>query len=192
LIKVWGQQNNQYFSPDTEPIIRRACTVNKITPVSFSESETRDTDYLDTHSIQRMLSDTRIRRIPQVWCVAILGVITALPATVVINWLPYSEVTIGGGVMLFGATIAGAIAANRSVDPSAAGLRTGFLGGMIAVSVFILTEGMAVPWSIKTIVFFLVAVVMLLSVSPVFGLISGRIGGRVANTVGDSRIKQAS
>jgi hypothetical protein len=51
---------------------------------------------------------------------------------------------------------------------------------------------MAVPWSINTIVFFLVAVVMLLSVSPVFGLISGRIGGRVANTVGDSRIKQAS
>jgi hypothetical protein len=139
-----------------------------------------------------MLSNTRIRRIPQVWHVAILGTIAALPATVLINWLPNSEVTVGGGVMLVGAMIAGAVAANRSVDPSAAGLRAGFLGGVIAVSVFILTEGTTVTWSLNTIMFFLVAVVMLLCISPVFGLISGRIGGWVANTIANFRVNQAS
>jgi hypothetical protein len=139
-----------------------------------------------------MLSNIRIRRIPQVWHVAILGTIAALPATVLINWLPNSEVTVGGGVMLVGAMIAGAVAANRSVDPSAAGLRAGFLGGVIAVSVFILTEGTTVTWSLNTIMFFLVAVVMLLCISPVFGLISGRIGGWVANTVANFRVNQAS
>jgi hypothetical protein len=144
------------------------------------------------HTILRMLSNTRIRRIPQVWHVAILGTIAALPATVLINWLPNSEVTVGGGVMLVGAMIAGAVAANRSVDPSAAGLRAGFLGGVIAVSVFILTEGTTVTWSLNTIMFFLVAVVMLLCISPVFGLISGRIGGWVANTVANFRVNQAS
>jgi hypothetical protein len=139
-----------------------------------------------------MLPNIRIRRIPQVWHVAILGTIAALPATVVINWLPNSEVTVGGGVMLVGAIIAGAVAANRSVEPSAAGLRAGFLGGMIAVSVFILTEGATVTWSLSTIVFFLIAVVMFLCISPVFGLVSGRIGGWVANTVADFRVDQAS
>jgi hypothetical protein len=139
-----------------------------------------------------MLLNIRIRRIPQVWRVAVLGTIAALPATVVINWLPNSEVTVGGGVMLIGATIAGAVAANRSVEPGAAGLRAGFLGGMTAVSVFILTEGTTVTWSPDTTVFFLLAVVMLLCISPVFGLISGQIGGWVANTVADFRINQVS
>ena len=139
-----------------------------------------------------MLSNARIRRIPQVWYVAILGTIAALPATVVINWLPNSESTVSAGVMIVGAMIAGAVAANRSIEPSAAGLRAGFLGGVIAVSVFLLTEATTVTWSLNTIPFFLVAVVMLLCVSPVFGLISGRIGGWVANTVADFRVDQTS
>ena len=139
-----------------------------------------------------MLSNTRIRRIPRVWHVAMLGTIATLPATVLINWLPNSEATVGGGVILVGAMIAGAVAANRSVEPGAAGLRAGFLGGMIAVSVFILTDGTTVTWSLNTIVFFLIADVMLLCISPVFGLISGRIGGWVANTIADIRVDQAS
>jgi hypothetical protein len=149
-------------------------------------------DYIYSYTIQCMFSNTRIRRIPQVWHVAILGTIAALPATVLINWLPNSKATIGGGVILVGTMIAGAVAANRSVEPSAAGLRAGFLGGVIAVSVFLLTEATTVTWSLNTIVFFLIAVVMLLCVSPVFGLISGRIGGWVANTVADFRVNQAS
>lgn len=139
-----------------------------------------------------MLSNAWIRRIPQVWYVAILGTIAALPATAVINWLPNSKSTVSAGVMIVGAMIAGAVAANRSIEPSAAGLRAGFLGGVIAVSVFLLTEATTVTWSLNTIPFFLIAVVMLLCVSPVFGLISGKIGGWVANTVVDFRVNQAS
>lgn len=136
-----------------------------------------------------MLSNTRI---PRVWYVAILGTVAALPATVVIDWLPNSEATVGGGVMVVGALIAGGIAANRSVEPSAAGLRAGFLGGLIAVAVFIFTEGATVAWSLNTFVFFLIAVVMLLCFSPVFGLLFGRIGGWVADTVADVGVDQAS
>jgi hypothetical protein len=130
-----------------------------------------------------MLLISRNPSIPQVWRVAILGTIAALPATVMLNWLPNSEATIGGGVMLVGSLIGGAVAANRSVNPGDAGLRGGFLGGVSAVVVFLLTEGTTITWSLNLIAFFLIAVVMLLCVSPVFGIICGRIGGWVANTV---------
>lgn len=139
-----------------------------------------------------MLSNTRVGRIPRVWVVATLGAIAGLPATAAVNWLPNSEATVGGGVMIVGAMIAGAVAATRSVEPSAAGLRAGFLGGMIAVSVFIYTDSATVTWSLNTSVFFLIAVVTILCISPVVGLISGRIGGWVANTVADSRANQGS
>ncbi|ESS10284.1 MAG: hypothetical protein A07HR60_02298 [uncultured archaeon A07HR60] len=88
-----------------------------------------------------MFSSARIRRIPQIWYVAILGTIAALPATILINRLPNSEATVSGGVMLVAPMIAGAVAATRSIEPGATGLRTGFLGGVIAVAVFFLTEG---------------------------------------------------
>jgi hypothetical protein len=138
-----------------------------------------------------MLLNVRLRRMPRVWRVAVLGTMAALPATVVINRLPNSEVTVGGGVMLVGATIAGAVAATRSVAPAAAGLRAGFLGGVTAVFVFLLTEGRTVTWSLDTVVFFLVAVVMLLCVSPVVGLVSGRIGGWMANAVAGFAVDRA-
>jgi uncharacterized membrane protein YhhN len=94
--------------------------------------------------------------------------------------------------MVVGAMAAGAVAANRSVEPSAAGLRAGFLGGVIAVSAFFLTEGTTVTWSLNTGVFFVIGAGMILCVSPVFGLIFGRIGGWVANTVAGFRVDQAS
>ena len=136
-----------------------------------------------SHVRSDMPSTSRTDSIPQAWRVAILGTIAALPATVIINWLPNSEATIGGGVMLVGSLIAGAVAVNRSIKPSAAGLRGGFLGGVSAVAVFLLTEGTTITWSLNLIAFFLIAVVMLLCVSPVFGIICGRIGGWVPNTV---------
>jgi hypothetical protein len=139
-----------------------------------------------------MPSNLILRRIAPAWRVAILGMVAALPATAVINWLPNSEATVGGGVVIVGSILAGALAANRSVEPSAAGLRAGFLGGMAAVTVFMLTEGATVTWSLTTIVFFLIAVVMLVSMSPVFGLIFGRIGAWVAKTVADGRVKQGT
>ena len=139
-----------------------------------------------------MPSTSRTDSIPQVWRVAILGTIAALPATVIINWLPNSEATLGGGVMLVGSLLAGAVAVTRSVAPGAAGFRGGFLGGVSAVAVFLVTDGTTVPWSLNLAVFFLIAVVMLLSVSPVFGMICGRIGGWVANTVTESTGAHAS
>lgn len=139
-----------------------------------------------------MQSNSHNRLIPPVWRVAMLGMIAALPATVIINWLPNSEANIGGGVVIIGSILAGGFAATRSVEPSAGGLRTGFLGGMIALSVFILTEGMTLTRSFSTIAFSLVAVVTFLCISSVFGYISGRIGGWVASTVADSKGRQAS
>lgn len=134
-----------------------------------------------------MQSNSYNRSIPQVWRVAILGVIAALPATVIINWLPNSEANIGGGAMIIGSILAGGFAATRSVEPSAAGLRTGFLGGMIAVSEFLITEGTTLTWSLNLTVFFFIAVVMPLCTSPFFGMIFGRIGGWIANAVTESR-----
>jgi len=73
-----------------------------------------------------MSLNSRKPTIPQTWRPAILGTIAALPATIIINWLPNSEATIGGGVMMVGSLIAGAVAANRSIKPGAAGLVVGF------------------------------------------------------------------
>lgn len=50
----------------------------------------------------------------------------------------------GGGVMLVGAMIAGGVATKRSVEPSGVGLRAGFLGSVLAVSVFLITDAMTV------------------------------------------------
>jgi hypothetical protein len=120
---------------------------------------------------------------PQVWRIAVLGTIASVPATVVVNWLPDSEATVGGGVMLIGAMIAGALAVSRSVDPSAAGLRTGLLGGVVAILTFVGTEALAATWSPSRLVFFTIAGVGILCISPVFGLVSGWAGGRVASAL---------
>lgn len=139
-----------------------------------------------------MPSNTQGRRIPQVWRAAVLGTVASLPATVIINWLPNSEATAGGGAIIIGPMIAGAIAAKRSVEPDAVGLRAGFLGGIVAVSGFMLTEATSVAWSLNTTVFFLIAVVMLLCLSSVFGLIFGRIGGWAVSSVGGFGVDQPS
>lgn len=123
------------------------------------------------------------RSVPQVWRIAILGTIASVPATVVVNWLPDSEATVGGGVMMIGAMIAGALAVSRSVDPSAAGFRAGILGGIVAILTFVGTEALAVTWSLSRLVFFTIAGVGILCISPVFGLVSGWVGGRVASAL---------
>lgn len=134
-----------------------------------------------------MPSPSRSARVHRVWRVAILGTIAAAPATVVVNWLPSSEATVGGGAMLIGPLIAGAVATSDAVEPDAAGLRGGFLGGLVAISAFVLTEARAVAWSLNTAVFFGVACLLLLCLSPVFGLVCGRIGGWTANAVAGIR-----
>lgn len=122
------------------------------------------------------------RSIPQVWRITILGVGASLPAAAVMNWLPNSESTIAGAVMIIGASVAGAIAAGRSTAPSAAGLRAGFLGGVIAVLTYVFTEALTATWSASRLAFFVFAGGVVLCISPVFGLVFGRVGGWVANT----------
>jgi hypothetical protein len=91
--------------------------------------------------------------------------------------------------MIFGALLAGVIAALRSTDPAASGLRAGFIGGTVAV--FTLTmrvvstvvSGTAAAWPLSRIAFWLVASGFGLCVAPLFGLVFGRVGGGLTNTV---------
>jgi hypothetical protein len=125
------------------------------------------------------------------WRFALVGAVASLPVAVVVNRLPNSEVTIAGAFMVFGALIAGGIAASRSTDPDAAGLRAGLLGGIVGVLALIATvagtsiDGGTTVWpSAFEIGFTVLASGMMLCLSPVFGLVSGRIGGWTANKVG--------
>lgn len=132
---------------------------------------------------QNMLPPLEIRSVSQVWRITLLAAVASLPAAVIINWLPDSEATIGGAIMIIGASIAGAIAARRSVAPGAVGLRTGFLGGAVAVVDFVFTAGVTVAWSVPRVLFFLFAVGVVLGISPVFGWAFGRIGGWVGRSL---------
>jgi len=123
------------------------------------------------------------RSVSQVWRVALVGAIASVPATVVLNWVPNSGATPGGGVMIIGAMIAGAFAIAQSIDPGAAGLRTGLLGGVVAVLTFVVTQAATVTWSVSMLVFFGIAVTFVLCVSPLFGWVSGRVGGRIAGAI---------
>jgi hypothetical protein len=130
-----------------------------------------------------MVPALQIRSVPRVWRVTLLAAGASLPAAAVINRLPNSEATIGGAVMIIGALIAGALAATRSVDPSAAGLRAGLLGGIIALLTFVFTEAITAAWSASRLLFFAAAGGVVLCVSPMFGLVFGRVGGWIASSI---------
>lgn len=91
--------------------------------------------------------------------------------------------------MTIGAFIAGVIAVIRSTDPDGAGLRAGFLGGVLGVLTFIVTvvstaaSSTTAAWPLSRVVFFVLASGTILCIAPVFGLGFGRVGGWVANTV---------
>ncbi len=123
------------------------------------------------------------------WRAAVVGALASLPVVALLDRLPDSEATVGGGVMVVGAFVAGAVAAVRATDPNAAGLRAGFLGGVLAV----LVEAVAVAtapagltaaaWPLSRVAFGALAVGAVLGVAPVFGLVCGRAGGWVARAV---------
>lgn len=123
------------------------------------------------------------RSLPRVWRIAILGAGASLPAAAVLNWLPSAEATVGGAVMVIGASIAGALAAGRAADPSAVGLRVGFLRGVVAVLTFVLTDAPTATWSVSRVGFLVGAGGAVLCISPLFGLLFGRVGGWVANAI---------
>ncbi|RDZ51192.1 hypothetical protein C5C07_16445 [Haloferax sp. Atlit-4N] len=139
-----------------------------------------------------MVSTPRFRALPPVWNAALAGVIASLPVSTVVNWLPNSEATAGAGMMIFGAFIAGAVAAVRSTDSDAAGLRAGLLGGVLELFVFVVTAGTTAAWPLSRVAFFAFAGGVVLCLAPLFGLGCGRIGGWVVRTVASGRNSPAS
>ncbi|WP_256391091.1 DUF5518 domain-containing protein [Natronoarchaeum rubrum] len=130
-----------------------------------------------------MQSSSRGHVLPDSWRFALVGALASLPITAVLNRLPNSEATVGGGIMIFGAFIAGVVAAIRSSDPSAAGLRAGFTGAVLGVLIFLLTAGTTVAWPLPRVVFWIFAGGLVVCVASLFGIGFGRAGGWMANTV---------
>ncbi|RDZ62614.1 hypothetical protein C5B90_15705 [Haloferax sp. Atlit-12N] len=130
-----------------------------------------------------MVSTPRFRPFSPAWNAALIGVIVSLPVITVVNWLPESESTVGAGMMIFGAFIAGAVAAVRSTDPDAAGLRAGFLGGVLELVIFAVTTGTTAAWPLSRVAFFAFAAGAVLCLASLFGLGCGRVGGWVVRAV---------
>ena len=74
--------------------------------------------------------------------VRIHRVVASLPVIVVLNSLPdiIGEAGIAADILVIGAFIAGLVATSRSADPTAAGLRAGFIGGVIGTLIFAVAE----------------------------------------------------
>lgn len=130
-----------------------------------------------------MPAPLRVHTVPAVWRFALIGALASLPITATFHWLPNSEATVGGGIMIFGAFIAGVIATTRSSDPGAAGLRAGFIGALLELLIFIVTVGTTVAWPLSRVVFWTFASGVVVCAAVLFGLGLGRIGGWVVNTV---------
>ena len=139
--------------------------------------------------IRPTLPSFHVRDLSPAWQSALIGALVSLPVAVVVNWMPNSETTISGSLMIIGAFIAGVIAALRSADPDAAGFRAGLLAGAVGVSTLILSvvgdalSGGTEAWPLYRVVFFGVAGVLFLCVAPLFGLVFGHVGGGLTNTV---------
>jgi hypothetical protein len=144
-----------------------------------------------------VLSALHPRSLPAAWQFAIVGTLAALPAVVILNWLPNSGATVSGSIVIVGGFIAGALAASRGGDPNAAGLRTGLVGGVVEVADFLVTGagdvfgGPPAAWPLPMVAFAVVAVVAFLLVAPLFGLVCGRVGGWIATRLG-SRSRPAN
>jgi len=130
-----------------------------------------------------MPSTLRNRSVPQVWLITILAAAASIPAGVVINQFPNSEATVGGAVMIIGATIAGLIAATRAVSPGGVGLRAGFLGGVIAVLVSVPSVATMAAWPASRFMFFVFFGGVVVCIASAFGWVFGHIGGWIASAV---------
>jgi hypothetical protein len=125
--------------------------------------------------------------------IAVVGALASLPVTLLLEWLPDSGATVGGGIMIVGAFLAGAIATTRGVEPSAVGLRTGALAALVAAATPVgrvfgdVAAGNAAAWPLPRVAFLAAAGVTVLLVTPLFGLVCARVGGWVAATLGSRR-----
>jgi hypothetical protein len=136
------------------------------------------------------MSPSPFRTVPSAWRSALIGALASLPVTVLVNWLPDSEADIAGGIILFGAFIAGVVATLRSTGPDAAGSRAGLLSAGIGIltpavaAVSSAIESTVIAWpSPSRMVIFVVSGVLILVLAPAFGWVCGRIGGWVATAV---------
>lgn len=59
------------------------------------------------------------------------------------NWLPNSQASVGGRVLIVASVISGGLAATRSVDSIVTGFHTGFLAWIISILTFV----MSAAWS---------------------------------------------
>lgn len=123
------------------------------------------------------------RSLSPAWRFALVGVAASLPAAAIFNWLPDSQATISGSMMIVGSLIAGGLAAARSTDSGAAGLRAGFIGGVVGLLRFVLTIDTTAAWPLSSVLFGVFAGAVVLFVAPAFGLGCGLLGGWVANAV---------
>ncbi len=136
------------------------------------------------------MSPSPLRTVPPAWRFALIGALASLPVTVLINWLPNSEADFEAGITIFGAFIAGSIAALRSTDPDAAGYRAGLLGGVMALlTLFVAAvryaiENIAIAWPLlSSVVILVVGSTFILVFAPLVGSVCGRIGGWVVTTL---------
>lgn len=130
-----------------------------------------------------MPSALRNHSVPQLWLITILGAAASIPAGVIINQFPNSEATVGGAVMIIGATIGGAIAATRAVNPGKVGLRTGLLGGVIAVLLSVPSVPTMATWPASRFVFFVFPGGAVVCIASAFGWVFGQTGGWIAGAV---------
>jgi hypothetical protein len=92
-------------------------------------------------------------------------------------------------MMIVGALVAGALATRRAVDPAAAGLRVGLLGGVVGLFEPVvgpggLGIGGVLSWSSPVAV--AAAAVLVPALAALFGLVFGRFGGWLATRIGPS------
>jgi hypothetical protein len=85
--------------------------------------------------------------------------------------------------MIVGALIAGGLAATRSVDAGASGLRAGVLGGIVGLFTFVVTVDASAAWPLAGVLFWVFAGIAVLCIAPVLGLVFGRIGGWMTDAV---------
>lgn len=128
------------------------------------------------------------------WGSALLGSLTSVPITIGLNIIYQSDLTVAGGVVLFGAFIAGALATRASARSELAGFRAGLLCALwILLAAFPALVRFAsefgVNWlgsPLATVVGGLVLVVFYATamvLCGVVGSLSGRVGGWVTTTV---------
>lgn len=128
-----------------------------------------------------MLSVLHSRRISQAWQIAIFGMLVAVLVSGILGRV--LELETDGLTTVIGAVIAGGIAVTRSVDPSAAGLRTGLLGASIGVLFSLPDVLMIVPESAGVISVFVYTSGFALVVMSLLGWVFGRLGGWASNTL---------